>query len=112
MILSSRTPRSSLDGGRKLMTVISLSSSAGISITGEISTMVLKLFLRCRAMSLRRRMTAKLFRVRKGWKSLNRNIAGSTWSMTMSRAARGSLVAVLRFFCDWMEAPAGTMPEL
>ena len=48
------------------MTVISLSSSAGISITGEISTMVLKLFLRYCAMSLSLRMIAKLFFERNG----------------------------------------------
>jgi hypothetical protein len=59
--------------------------------------MVLKLFFRCSAMSLSLRMTAKLFRVRNGWKSLNMKMAGSTCSMTWSSAASGSLVAALRF---------------
>ena len=74
--------------------------------------MVFRLFFRWSAMSLSRRMTAKLLRVRNGWKSLNRKMAGSTWSITRSSAASGSLVAGLRPFWDWMDAPAGTMPEL
>ena len=61
MILSSSSRRSSRVGSGKLSTVISFSSSAGISITGETSTMVLKLFFRCSAISLSLRMTAKLF---------------------------------------------------
>jgi hypothetical protein len=45
-------------------------------------------------------------------KILEEKIAGSTCSITWSSAASGSLVEALRFFCDWMEVPAGTMPLL
>ena len=83
-----------------------------ISITGDTRTIVLKLFLRCSAISFSLRTTAKLFLVRNGWKSLKIKMAGSTCSMTWSNAAKGSLVAALRCFWDWMEVPAGTMPVL
>ena len=61
MILSSSAPRSSRVGSGKFSTVISFSSSVGISITGETRMMVLKLFFRWSAISLSLRMTAKLF---------------------------------------------------
>ncbi len=67
-------------------------------------------------MSLSLRMSATfedlLHLARNGWKSLKMKIAGSTCSITWSSATSGSLVAALRFFCDWMEVPAGTMPVL
>ncbi len=46
--------------------VISFSNSVGISTTGEIRMMVLRLSFRCRAISLSLRTTAKLLRVRNG----------------------------------------------
>ena len=66
MILSSNSARSSRVGSGKFSIVISFSSSAGISSTGETRMIVLKLFLSCNAISFSLRMTAKLFFVRNG----------------------------------------------